>query len=82
MAQRIHVKGTFYHPMYRASVLGKLGRVEDAAPYIEELLEVKPDFLKRPREIIRLFFVLDEHVEIIWDGLCKAGIENESYLKL
>ena len=31
---------------------------------------------KRPREIIKLLFVLDEHVEMIWDGLCKAGVRE------
>lgn len=64
------------HPLFRASVLGKLGRIEEAAVYLNELLEIKPDFLKRPREIIKLLFVLDEHVEIIWDGLCKAGLRE------
>ena len=73
-AQKIHMKGTFWHPLFRASVLGKLRRIEEAAVYINELLEIKPDFLKRPREIIKLLFVLDEHVEMIWDGLCEAGM--------
>jgi hypothetical protein len=35
----------------------------------------KPHFLNRPRKNIKLLFVLDEHVEMIWDGLCKAGLE-------
>ena len=47
------------HPLFRASVLGKLGRVEDAAAYIDELVKIKPDVLERPRENIRLLFVLD-----------------------
>ena len=72
--QKIHMKGTFWHPLFRASVLGKLSRNEEAVVYINELLEIKPDFLKRPREIIKLLFVLDEHVEMIWDGLFKAGL--------
>lgn len=74
--QKIHMKGTFWHPLFRAAVLGKLSRYEEAVVYINELLEIKPDFLKRPREIIKLLFVLDEHVEMIWDGLCKAGVEE------
>lgn len=72
--QKIHMKGTFFHPLFRASILGKLGRIDEATVYIDELLEIKPDFLKRPHEIIKLLFVLDEHVEMIWDGLCEAGI--------
>ena len=72
----IHMKGTTYHPLFRAAVLGKLGRTEDAEIYVNELLEVKPEFLKRPREIIKRLFVLDEHVEMIWDGLQKAGMRE------
>ena len=73
-AQKIHMKGTTFHPLFRAAVLGKLGKINKAKIYTNELLEIKPDFLKRPREIIKRLFVLDEHVEMIWDGLQKAGI--------
>ena len=75
-AQKIHMKGSFLHPLFRAAVLGKLGRTEKANPYVHELVDIKPHFLKRPREIIKLLFVLDEHVEMIWDGLCKAGMRE------
>ena len=75
-AQKIHMKGTWLHPLFRAAVLGKLGRAEKAKPYLDNLLATKPDFLKRPREVIRLLFVLDEHVEMILDGLCDAGIKE------
>ncbi len=75
-AQKIHMKGTWLHPLFRAAVLGKLGRAEKAKPSVNELLSTKPDFLKRPREIIKLLFVLDQHVEMIWDGLCKAGMRE------
>jgi len=74
-AQKIHMKGTWLHPLFRATVLGKLGRAEKAKPYVDDLLATKPNFLKRPREIIKLLFVLDEHVEMVWDGLSKAGME-------
>jgi len=56
--------------------LGKLGRVKEAVVYLNELLKIKPGFLKRSREIIKPLFVLDEHVEMIWDGLCKAGLRE------
>jgi TolB-like protein len=73
-AQKIHIKGTFWHPLFRTSILGKLGRDKEAKVYIEELLQIKPEFPKRPKEYIKLLFVLDEHVEMIWDGLYKAGM--------
>ena len=69
-------KGTFWHPLFRAAVLGKLGRTGKTKSYVDDLLATKPDFSKRPREIIKLLFVLDEHVEMIWDGLCKAGMRE------
>ena len=75
-AQRIHVEGLFWHPIFRASVLGKLGRAKEAEPYIDELLQIKPEFPKRPREYIKLLFVTEEHVEMIWDGLRKAGVKE------
>jgi adenylate cyclase len=74
-AQKIHVEGLLWHPLFRASILGKLGRVKEAEAYINELLQIKPEFPKRPREYIKLLFVLDAHVEMIWDGLVKAGLD-------
>jgi hypothetical protein len=56
--------------------LGELGRVKEAQVYINKLLQIKPEFPKRPREYIRLLFVLDEHVEMVWDGSQKAGLEQ------
>lgn len=74
-ALKIHVEGVLWHPLLRAAVLGKLGRTKEAKVYLDELLRIRPDFPSRPREIIRLIFVLDEHIEMIWDGLRKAGLE-------
>lgn len=75
-AQLIRTPGLFCQPVIRATSLGMLGRTEEARPHLEELLQIKPDFLQRPREYIRLLFVTDEHVEMVWEGLLRAGIEN------
>ena len=72
--QNIHIEGLFWHPVLRAAILGKLGRVKEAEVYIDELVQMKPDFPKRPIETIRLLFVTDKHIEMIWDGLQKAGM--------
>jgi hypothetical protein len=37
-----------------------------------ELFQIKPDFPKQPREYVKLLFVIDEHVEMILDGLVKG----------
>jgi tetratricopeptide (TPR) repeat protein len=73
-AQLMRLPGILWQPMWRAAALGKLGRAEEAQPYLEELLQIKPDFLQRPRDSIRPLFVTDEHVDMIWDGLRRAGI--------
>ena len=75
-ALKIHVEGVLWHSLLRAAVLGKLGRTKEAKVYLDELLRIRPDFPTRPREIIKLIFVIDAHVAMIWDGLCKAGIRE------
>ena len=75
-ALRINIKGLLWHPLLRAAVLGKLGRVEEAEVYIDELVQMKPKFTKRPKEYIKLLFVTEKHVEMIWDGLQKAGMRE------
>jgi len=72
--QKIHVKGLFYHELLRVAVLGKLGRTDEAKPYLHELLASKPDILKRGRETMKKLLAIDEHVEMICDGLYKAGM--------
>ncbi len=74
--QNIHIEGLFWHPLLRAAPLGKLGRVEEAEIYIDELVQMKPEFLERPREYLKLLFVTEKHVEMIWDGLYKAGMRE------
>ena len=77
-AQMIHIEGVLWHPLLRAAVLGKLGRADEAKPYVIELLQIKPDFLQRPREYLKRLFVTDEHVDMIWDGLQKADIQSST----
>ncbi|MDJ0957959.1 MAG: hypothetical protein QNI91_13910 [Arenicellales bacterium] len=75
-AQLIYVGDLLWEPIFRAAVLGKLGRADEAKPFIDELLRIKPDFRQRPHEYIRRLFVTDDHVDMIWDGLLKAGIKD------
>ena len=75
-AQLIHVEGTLWHPLLRAAVLGKLGRIDEAKPHTDELLQIKPNFPQKPREYLTRLFVIDEHIDMIWDGLLKAGIQD------
>ena len=72
-AKQIETPGIIWQPLLRAAVLGKLGRVDAAQPFLEELMELKPDFPDRSREYIRRLLVTDEHVDMVWDGLDAAG---------
>lgn len=51
-------------------------RLKEAEVYINEMLQIKPEFPKHPKEYIKLLFVIDDHVEMIWDGLYKAGMRK------
>jgi hypothetical protein len=55
-------------------VLGQLGRQEEALPEMRELLDRVPDFHERGRQMMRLTVYRDEHVEMLFDGLRKAGL--------
>ena len=50
--------------------------VKEAEPHLEELLHLKPDFVERHVNYIKPLLVLDKHVDMLWDGLKKAGIEE------
>ena len=75
-AQKIHIEGLFWHPILRAAILGKLERVKEAAVFIDELVQMKPEFPKRSKEYLKLLFITDKHVQMIWDGLQKAGMRE------
>jgi len=73
-AQRINRQGFYWDPLLKASALGSLGRIEEAAPYVEQILAIKPDFTKRAMEIIGLFLLDEELKQTILTGLIKAGL--------
>jgi adenylate cyclase len=73
-AQRFNTPDFFWDPLVRAAVLGQLDLRAEAEKAVSELLALIPDFYLRGRSLIRRLAYLDEHVEILWDGLCKAGM--------
>ena len=44
---------------------------------MSELLALVPDFRSRGRSLIKRILFQDEHVEMLLDGLHKAGLELE-----
>ena len=70
--------GYFWDPLARAASLGQLGRKAEARAAVRELLELKPDFARRGRLLVRRY-VKDPglHRRIV-EGLEGAGLVLES----
>lgn len=77
-ARRFNIPAFHFDPMIRAAVLGQLGRQEEAQQAIDELLALVPDFETRGRSLICRYAYLDENVEMLVEGLHKAGLELAS----
>jgi len=60
--------------LYRATILGQLGRSEEAQPVIEAALKLKPNVRERFWDMARIWNAPDAQIEHIADGLRKAGL--------
>ena len=74
-ARRFNSPEFFWDPLIRAAVLGQLERKNAAKKAGDELLDIIPDFGVRGPSLIRRLAYLDEHVDMLMDGLHKAGLE-------
>jgi adenylate cyclase len=63
--------------LFRAMILGQLGRREEARPMIEAAVRHKPDVRERLFDMARIWNVPDPQIEHIADGLRKAGLAIE-----
>ena len=61
-------------PMFRAAVLGVMGRKEEAAGELKELLAARPSFAGNYQEILRRIIFQDSIIKILVTGLQNAGI--------
>lgn len=73
-AEEFTSSGYFWQPLMRATALAHLGRTEMAEASIEQLLLLKPDFRVRGQWLITRFVKFDDLVEVIKQGLRKAGL--------
>jgi hypothetical protein len=73
-AQQIRMSAFFVDPLARAVTLGYLGRQEEAGATMAELLQFLPDFKESGRETIQRIFRYEQSVEILPEGLRKAGM--------
>jgi adenylate cyclase len=65
---------SYFVPLVYAAMLGKLGRLADAKPHVEQLLAVKPDFPSRPFELLHRILKIDGLIDDMVDGLRQAGM--------
>jgi tetratricopeptide (TPR) repeat protein len=75
-ARRFNTPEFFWDPLIWDAVLGELDRRTEAEKAVNELLALAPNFNLRERSLIRCLAYLDEHGDILWDGLFKAGMEE------
>lgn len=77
-AQRFNTPDFFWDPLIRAAVLGQLERRVDSRNAVDELLALIPDFKRRGPDLVRRLAYLDENVNMLLDGLQKAGLETHA----
>ena len=77
-AKRMNLPAFSWDAIARTAVLGQLGRLDEAQRAIEELLALVPDFKERGYSIMRRMVYLDKHVDILLEGMHKAGLTVSS----
>jgi len=75
-SERHHPHQSYFAPLVHAAMLGKLGRIADAKPHVEQLLAQKPDFLARPFELLYRILKIDPLIDDLVDGL-QAAVDAE-----
>jgi tetratricopeptide (TPR) repeat protein len=73
-AKRLNTS-VFWHPLIRAASAAQLGLRDKANSSVQELLAMRPDFSFRAQDLIRRFTYREEHIELLLDGLWKAGLK-------
>lgn len=83
-SESLNVKtpGLFWEPLVNAAVLGQIGRTKDAQPYLQKLLSLQPNFKDRGRDLIRRLLFSEENVDMVYEGLQKAGFPDGATSKL
>jgi TolB-like protein/Tfp pilus assembly protein PilF len=61
-------------PLMYAATLAKLGRLEEARAYVEQLNRERPDFASRARELLRRTLKVDVILDDLVDGMHMAGM--------
>ena len=60
----------------QAACLGKMGRKQEAASCLNNLVLSNPGIQTRLKEYISMFLSSDELIDGLYDGLVRAGLEE------
>ena len=71
----LRMRTVFWYPLAKAASLGLLERCDEGRQYIENLLELKPDFQDRGRILIKKFVKFEDVENLIIEGLARCGLE-------
>jgi adenylate cyclase len=74
-AQQFQMPQFFWDPLLNAAALGQLGRGQEAAQALTELLSIKPDLPSQARFLIGCFAKSPNLVEGLLEGLRLAGLK-------
>jgi adenylate cyclase len=76
-AMRLNNPALIWQPSFRAATLGHLEKYDEGEKYAKELLEMKPDFPGKARDLIGRAIKFEEIVERVIEGLNKVGLGIE-----
>ncbi|MBQ4133661.1 MAG: hypothetical protein IJD04_08030, partial [Desulfovibrionaceae bacterium] len=74
-ANQIRWPGYVAGPILRATVLGQLGRREEAASELKEINRLAPHFKRIGRRALSKVYYHRHHADALLSGLSKAGFE-------
>ena len=75
-ANKFNTSDFYWDPLIRAAVLSQLDEKKEMKEALYQLMSLVPDFKQRGRSMIRRFAFSDSNVDLLWDGLRKAGIDK------
>ena len=74
-ANKYQIPGLFWGPAFRASILARLGRLEEAQKEFDTLLEWRPDFLGCGRLLMGRFIKEPGLLESVLEGFAMIDVE-------
>jgi TolB-like protein len=64
----------FWDPLLKAAALGLVGNAKEGELAVDTLLQLKPDFAKRGRALIKHYIKFDDIFDRVLEGLRKSGL--------